>query len=188
MLSLQIACINTKCPQISQDTTKNPSCGHLVFILFSQVLKKASASRRQNAPTAPHIVSSHVQWFVRFIRFIRFATSQLSVHSCVPVAHAPVTATLAWHFVPCSLRSHSFTHSFISLFRSFMPACRSRASHRYTRLTLSCHARFACTHSLHRSTHSFRCFVCSLIPLISRQSLFTCFSHMPGSYVGYLHD
>lgn len=30
----------------------------------------------------------------------------------------------------------------------------------------SCHARFACTHSLHRSTHSFRCFVRSLIPLI----------------------
>ena len=89
-----------------------------------------------------------------------------SVHSCVPAAHASVTATLAWHFVPCSLRSHSFTHSFISLFRSFMPACRSRVSHRYTRLTLSCHARFACIHSLHRSTHSLRCFVRSLIPLI----------------------
>ena len=59
-----------------------------------------------------------------------------SVHSCAPAAHAPVTATLAWHFVPCSLRSHSFTHSFISLFRSFVCACRSRASHHYTRLAL----------------------------------------------------
>lgn len=82
----------------------------------------------------------------------------------------------------------SFASLTSQLFRSFVCACRSRASHRYTRLTLSCHARFACTHSLHRSTHSFRCFVCSLIPLISRPSLFTCFSHMPGSYVGYLHD
>ena len=175
-------------PSKSPGITKNPSYGHLVFILFSQVLKKASALRRQNAPTAPHIASSHVQWFVRFIRFIRFATSQLSVHSCVPVAHAPVTATLAWHFVPCSLRSHSFTHSFISLFRSFIPACRSRASHRYTRLTLSCHARFACIHELHRSIHSLRCFVRSLIPLISRSSPFTCFPHMPRFSVGYLHD
>ena len=85
-----------------------------MFILFIHFLKKASALRRQNAPTVPHITSSHAQGFVRFIRFIRFATSQLSVHSCVPVAHAPVTATLAWHFVPCSLRSHSFA----SLLRS----------------------------------------------------------------------
>ena len=85
-------------PSISPGITKNPPCGHLVFILFMYFLKKASALRRQNAPTVPHIASSYVQWFVRFIRFIRFATSQL--------------------------------------FRSFVCACRSRASHRYTRLAL----------------------------------------------------
>jgi hypothetical protein len=147
-------------PSISPGITKNPPCGHLVFILFMYFLKKASALRRQNAPTVPHITSSHVQWFVRSIRFIRFAyfaalpfirvclsltrqsplhspgtscharfahthslthSFRSSVHSCLPVAYAPVTATLAWHFVPCSLRLHSFTsslNSFASLLRS----------------------------------------------------------------------
>lgn len=124
-------------PSISPGITKNPPCGHLVFILFMYFLKKASALRRQNAPTVPHIYQfacSMVRPFHSFhsLRLLR----SFSVHSCVPAAHASVTATLAWHFVPCSLRSHSFTHSFISLFRSFMPACRLRASHRYTRLTL----------------------------------------------------
>ena len=61
MSSLQIACINTKCPHRSPGITKNPRYGHLVFILFMYFLKKASALRRQNAPTAPHITSSHVQ-------------------------------------------------------------------------------------------------------------------------------
>ena len=133
-------------PLISQDTTKNPSCGHLVFILFSQVLKKASASRRQNAPTAPYITSSHVQWFVRSIRFIRFA----------------YFAALPFIRVCLPLTRQSPLHS---------PGT-------------SCHARFACIHSLHRSTHSLRCFVRSLISLISRPSPFTCFPHMPRFSVG----
>ena len=176
-------------PSKSPGITKNPRYGHLVFILFMYFLKKASAqppTKRANRSSHCLFACSMVRPFNSFhsLRLLRNA----SVHSCVPVAHAPVTATLAWHFVPCSLRSHSFTHSFISLFRSFMPACRSRASHRYTRLTLSCHARFACIHALHRSIHSLRCFVRSLIPLISRSSPFTCFPHMPRFSVGYLHD
>ena len=187
MLSLQIACINTKCPQISQDTTKNPSCGHLVFILFSQVLKKASAqppTKRANRSSHCQFACSMVRPFHSFHSLRYFAALCSFVCACRSRASHRYTRLA----LRAMLASLTLTHSFISLFRSFMPACRSRASHRYTRLTLSCHARFACTHSLHRSTHSFRCFVCSLIPLISHPSLFTCFSHMPGSYVGYLHD
>lgn len=150
MSSLQIACINTKCPLRSPGITKNPSYGHLVFILFIHFLKKASALRRQNAPTVPHITSSHAQGFVRFIRFIRFA----------------YFAALPFIRVRLPLTRQSPLHS---------PGT-------------SCHARFAHTHSLHCSTHSFRCFVRSLIPLISRPTPFTCFPHMPGSYVDYLHD
>ena len=115
-------------PSISPGITKNPPCGHLVFILFMYFLKKASALRRQNAPTVPHITSSHVQWFVRSIRFIRFA----------------YFAALPFIRVCLSLTRQSPLHS---------PGT-------------SCHARFACIHSLHRSTHSLRCFVRSLIPLI----------------------
>ena len=59
-----------------------------------------------------------------------------SVHSCLPVAHAPVTATLAWHFVPCSLRLHSFTSSL----NSFVPLLRSL------------------THSTHFTSAPFTCF------------------------------
>ena len=125
--------INTKCPHRSPGITKNPRYGHLVFILFSQVLKKASASRRQNAPTVPHIAGSHVQWFVRSIRFIRFA--------------------------------------YFAVLRSFVCACRSRASHRYTRLALRAMLasltliRFAA--SFAHSFHSFHV-----------RPLFTCFPHM----------
>ena len=116
-------------PSISPGITKNPPCGHLVFILFSQVLKKASALRRQNAPTVPHIASSHVQWFVRFIRFIRFATSQL--------------------------------------FRSFVCACRSRASHRYTRLALR--AMLASLTLIHSLIHFALSFIHACLSL-TRQS------------------
>lgn len=102
-------------PAKSPGITKNPPCGHLVFILFSQVLKKASAQPpTKRANRSPHcwFACSMVRPFNSFhsLRLLRSA----SVHSCVPVAHAPVTATLAWHFVPCSLRSHSFA----SLLRS----------------------------------------------------------------------
>ena len=45
-------------------------------------------------------------------------------------------------------------------------------------LGTSCHARFACTHSLHHSTHSFRYFIRSLIPLISRPPPFHILPHM----------
>lgn len=143
-------------PSISPGITKNPRYGHLVFILFMYFLKKASALRRQNAPTVPHITSSHVQWFVRSIRFIRFA-----YFAALP---------------------------FISLFRSFMPACRLRASHRYTRLALRAMlASLAFIHFIAQLirfaasfAHSFHSF--------SRSSPFTCFPHMPRFPVGYLHD
>lgn len=77
-------------------------------------------------PTKRANRSSHHQFACSMVRpFNSFHSLRLlrssSVHSCVPVAHAPVTATLAWHFVPCSLRLHSFTsslNSFASLLRS----------------------------------------------------------------------
>lgn len=144
-------------PSKSPGITKNPSYGHLVFILFIHFLKKASALRRQNAPTVPHITSSHAQGFVRFIRFIRFA-----YFAALP-----------------------FIHFALPFIRVRLPLTRQSPLHSPG---TSCHARFAHTHSLHCSTHSFRCFVRSLIPLISRPTPFTCFPHMPGSYVDYLHD
>ena len=170
-------------PSISLGITKNPRYGHLVFILFIHFLKKASALRRQNAPTGPHITSSYAQWFVRFIRFIRFAyfaalpfirvrlpltrqsplhspgtscharfahthslthSFRSSVHSCAPAAHASVTTTLAWHFVPCSLRSHSFTsllHSFVPLLRSLTHSTHFTSDPFHM---LSAYARFLC--------------------------------------------
>ena len=186
---------------------KKPILRAFSVYTFQSSFKKSisiTPTKRANRSSHHQFACSRVCPFHSFHSFRLLRSS--SVHSCAPAAHASVTATLAWHFVPCSLRSHSFTHSFISLFRSFVCACRSRVSHHYTRLALramlasltrqsplhspgtSCHARFAHTHSLHCSTHSFRCFVRSLIPLISRPTPFTCFPHMPGSYVDYLHD
>ena len=116
---------------------KKPSIRAFSVYTFQSSFKKSISI----TPTKRANRSLHYQFACSMVRpFHSFHSLRLlcssSVHSCVPAAHASVTATLAWHFVPCSLRSHSFTHSFISLFRSFMPACRLRASHRYTRLAL----------------------------------------------------
>ena len=90
--------INTKCPHRSPGITKNPPCGHLVFILFSHFLKKASAQ----PPTKRANRSSHCQFACSMVRPF-----------------------------------HSF-HSlrYFAALCSFVCACRSRASHRYTRLAL----------------------------------------------------
>ena len=113
-------------PSKSPGITKNPRYGHLVFILFSQVLKKASAQPPTKRANLLTLLGSHVQWFVRSIRFIRFA----------------YFAALPFIRVCLSLTRQSPLHS---------PGT-------------SCHARFAHTHSL-------RCFVRSLISLISRPPL-----------------
>ena len=67
-----------------------------------------------------------------------------SVHSCALAAHASVTTTLAWHFVPCSLRSHSFTsllHSFVPLLRSITHSTHFTSDPFHM---LSAYARFLC--------------------------------------------
>lgn len=131
MLSLQIACINTKCPQISQDTTKNPSCGHLVFILFSQVLKKASAARRQN--------------YVQLIQLNNSFTSFIPLH------------LLSRSFVPLqqlrSFRSYNYDHSIRSA--SLVPPLPL-----YTVPCTSCIPQFRVPSGstrFARSFHSLRC-------------------------------
>ena len=165
-------------PSKSPGITKNPSCGHLVFILFMYFLKKASALRRQNAPTVPHIASSYVQWFVRFIRFIRFATSQL-FRSFVCACRSRASHRYTRLALRAMLASLTLIHSLIHFALPFIHACLSltRQSPLHS-LGTSCHARFACTHSLHHSTHSFRYFIRSLIPLISRPPPFHILPHM----------
>ena len=82
----------------------------------------------------------------------------------------------------------SFASLTSQLFRSFVCACRSRVSHRYTRLALRAMlASLAFIHFIAQLirfaasfAHSFHSF--------SRASPFTCFPHMPRFPVGYLHD
>lgn len=94
---------------------KKPTLRAFSVYTFQSSFKKSISATADKTRQPPHIAGfacSMVRPFNSFhsLRLLRSA----SVHSCVPVAHAPVTATLACHFVPCSLRSHSFA----SLLRS----------------------------------------------------------------------
>lgn len=94
---------------------KKPSIRAFSVYTFQSSFKKSisiTPTKRANRSSHCWFACSMVRPFNSFhsLRLLRSA----SVHSCVPVAYAPVTATLAWHFVPCSLRSHSFA----SLLRS----------------------------------------------------------------------
>ena len=101
---------------------KKPSIRAFSVYTFQSSFKKSISI----TPTKRANRSLHYQFACSMVRpFHSFHSLRLlcssSVHSCVPAAHASVTATLAWHFVPCSLRLHSFTsslNSFASLLRS----------------------------------------------------------------------
>ena len=107
-------------PSKSPGITKNPSYGHLVFILFSQVLKKASAQ----PPTK--LRSTHsTQQLIHFI------------HSTTPTVSF-IRSTSTTTFIPC-----------IQL-RSFHSLCftRSTASSGSTRFARSFHS-LRCIHYIH---------------------------------------
>lgn len=125
MSSLQIACINTKCPLRSPGITKNPSYGHLVFILFSQVLKKASAqpptklrsthSTQQlihfihfTAPTVSFIRSTSTTAFISLIQLRSFHSLGFT-RSTAPTLHCSM------HFVHSTVPSSQRFYSLRSL-------------------------------------------------------------------------
>lgn len=125
MSSLQIACINTKCPHRSPGITKNPRYGHLVFILFSQVLKKASAqpptklrsthSTQQlihlihsTTPTVSFIRSTSTTAFILFIQLRSFHSFDFT-RSTAPTLHCSM------HFVHSTVPSSQRFHSLRSL-------------------------------------------------------------------------
>lgn len=118
-------------PSISPGITKNPRYGHLVFILFSQVLKKASAARRQN--------------YVQLIQLNNSFTSFIPLH------------LLSRSFVPLqqlrSFRSYNYDHSIRSA--SLVPPLPL-----YTVPCTSCIPQFRVPSGSTRFAHSFHSLRC----------------------------